>query len=183
MSIFFTSDTHFHHERVIEYGGRPFQNASDMEQQLIANWNAVVRANDRVYHLGDFSFGSPEKWLSVLSRLNGRIVLVRGNHDAKAVKSPQVRERFEFVADYLEEKIDGHFVVMQHYALVEWNRAHYGSFMLHGHHHGALEAQNASIRRMDVGMDAFFKGRYAPVSWDEVRTELNKRPALKGTKE
>ncbi|MCX7865485.1 MAG: hypothetical protein N2423_10725, partial [Novosphingobium sp.] len=50
-----------------------------MDEELVRRWNAVVRDQDLVYHLGDVSMG--RQGLHVLSRLRGRKILIRGNHD------------------------------------------------------------------------------------------------------
>lgn len=50
-----------------------------MDQALIDNWNSIVSPNDRIYHLGDVAI--PRRGLGCLSQLNGRKILVRGNHD------------------------------------------------------------------------------------------------------
>ena len=54
--VFFTSDTHFYHANIINFCKRPFANVETMNEALIENWNAVVGANDIVFHLGDFCF-------------------------------------------------------------------------------------------------------------------------------
>lgn len=74
------SDTHFNHERIIEYCNRPFKNVNDMNENIIKNWNSVVKNGDKVYHLGDFGFGSKEQIKNIVSQLNGDIYLIRGNH-------------------------------------------------------------------------------------------------------
>jgi calcineurin-like phosphoesterase family protein len=76
--IFLTSDTHFGHTNIIKYCNRPFKNAYLMDNALIENWNSAVGPEDIVYHLGDFAFGGIAKYLP---RLNGEIILIRGNHD------------------------------------------------------------------------------------------------------
>jgi calcineurin-like phosphoesterase family protein len=70
---------------IIGYCDRPFQTAEEMDETMIANWNSVVGKDDTVYHLGDFAFGkgSQEKIAEYVSRLNGYIVLIKGNHDRK----------------------------------------------------------------------------------------------------
>lgn len=79
---FVFADTHFGHERIIELCKRPFKNVKEMNETLIANWNKVVGKEDTIYFLGDFCFESKdakkEYWLS---RLNGHIIWVKGNHD------------------------------------------------------------------------------------------------------
>lgn len=78
---YITSDTHFGHANIIKYCQRPFASVEEMDETLISNWNSVVKPADCVYHLGDFSLGKAENVAKYLARLQGRIVLVRGNHD------------------------------------------------------------------------------------------------------
>ena len=77
--IWFTSDTHFSHTNIIKYCNRPFYSAKEMDATLITNWNCLVKPNDIVYHLGDVSF-NPER---VVDKLNGKIILIYGNHDKR----------------------------------------------------------------------------------------------------
>lgn len=81
MKFFIISDTHFGHENVIKYCNRPFANAKEMDEAMIKNWNEVVSNKDTVIHLGDFGLGSKEYIKSILQRLNGRKILIKGNHD------------------------------------------------------------------------------------------------------
>lgn len=78
--IFFTSDTHFWHANVIRYCDRPYSSVEEMNEALVDNWNSVVRAEDTIYHLGDFSL-SRRAAETILPRLSGRKILVAGNHD------------------------------------------------------------------------------------------------------
>lgn len=73
--VFFTSDTHFYHTKIIEFCKRPFGNIEDMNETLTANWNSAVGPTDIVFHLGDFCLGDSEKWNRLLDRLNGKIHL------------------------------------------------------------------------------------------------------------
>ena len=81
MTIFFTSDTHFNHQSILKYCSRPWETVEEMNEGLIKNWNEVVKPGDTVYHLGDFAMGQRNLIPGILSRLNGRIILIRGNHD------------------------------------------------------------------------------------------------------
>ena len=79
--IWLVSDTHFGHEKIIQYYGRPFENAAHMDEELVERWNSVVKQDDVVYHLGDVGWGTADN-KSVLFRLNGRRkYLLLGNHD------------------------------------------------------------------------------------------------------
>lgn len=77
--LFVIADTHFGHENIITYCNRPFANAELMDECIVDNWNAAVRAEDIVYHLGDVYFGAAGS--QALDKLNGRKRLVLGNHD------------------------------------------------------------------------------------------------------
>ena len=83
--IYFTSDCHFNHKNILAYEpeSRPFATIEEMNEVIIANWNSVVTAEDEVWVLGDFFMGQLTAIEPILDRLNGKIHLVRGNHDQK----------------------------------------------------------------------------------------------------
>ena len=85
-NIWFTSDTHFFHENIIFLNNRPYKSVQEMNEDLIHKWNTVVGLNDIVYHLGDVGMKcSPERLNLLLKRLNGKIHLIKGNHDKAAI--------------------------------------------------------------------------------------------------
>lgn len=79
------ADPHFGHAGVCKFlredGSklRPWDTPEEMDEALIANWNSVVDHKDRVYLLGDVVIN--RRCLHTLYRLQGRKVLVKGNHD------------------------------------------------------------------------------------------------------
>ena len=83
-SIYLISDLHLDHSNIIHYCARPFlsSNVNEMNSVLVENWNHVIRNSNTVYFLGDLTFGRgarpAEYWLS---KLNGKIQFVRGNHE------------------------------------------------------------------------------------------------------
>lgn len=79
--IFVTSDQHFNHKNIIKYCDRPFSSVEEMNEEMIKKWNAVVSKDDTVFVLGDFFMGRLTEIEDILSRLNGHIMLVEGNHD------------------------------------------------------------------------------------------------------
>ena len=81
--IWFTSDLHFNHQNILKYEpvSRPFETVEEMNEVLIKNWNDRVHSEDTVYVLGDLSMGPYDKIAPLIKRLNGKIILVRGNHD------------------------------------------------------------------------------------------------------
>ena len=167
---FFTADTHFGHTRVIEYSQRPFKDATHMDEVLIANWNAVVRPDAVVYHLGDVSFSDETRTLAILRRLNGRKFLVLGNHDTGPRKWESVRDCFVKIVDYLEVNVQGQRIVMSHFPMLSWHRMGAGAWMLHGHCHNNL-AYPFRGRIADVGVDAW---GYTPVSFNALKTRMDK---------
>lgn len=84
-AVFLVSDTHFGHAGVTRFlrdDGtklRPWGSPEEMDEAMVKAWNERVRPNDKVYHLGDVVIN--RKALSILDRLNGDKVLIRGNHD------------------------------------------------------------------------------------------------------
>lgn len=175
--IWFTSDTHYGHTNVIKYANRPFKDAHEMDEAMIANWNKVVAPNDVVYHLGDFAFiRSEEDVLHILDRLMGTKILILGNHDKKM--SGKVKNRFQFVTSYCEIKVEDDAarngrqdVVLMHYAMRVWNKSHYGAWQLYGHSHGSLPDLNNSLS-IDVGVDCH---NYTPISYDQVKQIMKKK--------
>lgn len=81
MTIFFTSDTHFGHERILTLANRPFADVEEMNAEIIRRWNNTVNPEDTVYHLGDVALGKIAESLPLVGQLNGRKILVVGNHD------------------------------------------------------------------------------------------------------
>ncbi len=79
---FFISDTHFYHSNIIRFAERPFKSVEEMNQVMIDKWNARVGKHDTVFHLGDIGFfKSPQQMQDTMSLLNGRKILIKGNHD------------------------------------------------------------------------------------------------------
>ena len=83
---FVISDTHFGHTNSwakfkLPNGDplRPFTSTEEMDEAMVERWNAVVRPQDTVYHLGDVVIN--KKSLHHVKRLNGKKRLIRGNHD------------------------------------------------------------------------------------------------------
>lgn len=95
MKIWVVSDTHFNHNKLIEYEKRP----ANFNEIIIRNWNKTVSPNDLVIHLGDVILGRDSSLDTILSRLTGRKILARGNHDHKPM-SWYIDKGFSFVCDY-----------------------------------------------------------------------------------
>jgi calcineurin-like phosphoesterase family protein len=171
MDYFFTADHHYGHSNIIKYSKRPFDDVDQMNKYLIKAWNDKVKYDDIVYHLGDFSFIKSGATHGIVGALNGQIHLILGNHDTKMKEN--VRAKFASVSFYKELKINDIHIVMCHYPMLTWNKAHHGSWMLHGHSHGNLKANKEfTAKRMDVGVDT--NVHYAPYHLEEVKEYMSK---------
>lgn len=78
--IWFTSDTHFCHNKPFLYEPRGFKSIEEHDETIVRNWNSIVKPEDEVYHLGDVMLIDNEKGIKYLKSLNGRIHLILGNH-------------------------------------------------------------------------------------------------------
>ena len=58
---------------------RPFTSTEEMNETMIERHNAKVKQQDTVYFLGDVVIN--KKYLELVKRMNGRKILIRGNHD------------------------------------------------------------------------------------------------------
>jgi calcineurin-like phosphoesterase family protein len=182
--VFFTSDTHFHHAKVVTYNGRPFSDVNHMNEEMIRLWNETVPVDGHVFHLGDFSLGTPQKTKEVLERLNGKIYLLKGNHEKSVMRKQGVREMFVWIKDRYELYVPDETarkgilgIVMQHYAMRVWNKSHHGAIHLYGHSHDNLDKEGAWGKSMDVGVDSAYRilGEYRPFSLREVMNIMKKR--------
>lgn len=140
--IFYISDTHFNHSNIINFDGRPFANANEMNERLIENWNNAVKKSDQVYILGDFCWSRDENvWINILKQLNGQKFLIRGNHDPRRVPG-KLAKCFAQVCDYKEIKDCGRTVVMSHYPMLFYKHDYRpDTIMLYGHVHTTKENQ------------------------------------------
>jgi calcineurin-like phosphoesterase family protein len=77
----FTADLHIGHANIIRYSGRPFADVDEMDEALVARWNAAVAPDDEVWVLGDVAMGRIAASLEHVGRLHGHKLLVPGNHD------------------------------------------------------------------------------------------------------
>lgn len=167
----FVSDTHFGHAAILAERmslRRPFASIQEHDEALIARWNAAVRPDDTVWHLGDFCYRCSEAYArDVFRRLNGRRFLVRGNHEKIGARLPWDGPIVD-VARVVVQNADGTStgLWLSHYAHVVWPRMHHGDLHLYGHSHGSLPG---TATRTDVGVDCF---GFRPVTLDEIRVRL-----------
>jgi len=84
MKTWLIADTHFGHANIIRHEKRPFENVEGMDEELIKRWNNKVSKDDKVYMLGDFTLSRSMRYITHLcSQLNGKKILIAGNHDTR----------------------------------------------------------------------------------------------------
>ena len=163
--IYFTSDLHLGHRSIIHMNERPFEDVDQMNQILIHNFNAYVKKNDTVYILGDLAYKlKVDEANEIIKKLNGKKILIRGNHDKQYDES-----LFEEIVDFKVIPYNGLRISLMHYPLLEWPHYYQKGIHLHGHQHNKLEynqlMKEQGILRYDVGADA---NNYRPVSIEEI---------------
>jgi len=171
---------HFGHANILKHDKRPFSSIEEHDEALIANWHEAVRAQDVIYCLGDITFSSKrDAIVELLGRLNGKIFLVRGNHD-RLVDRPGIRERFEAIENLTILKLKGEgievpggklYVSLCHYAMRRWRSSHRpDSWHLYGHSHGQLEeAANLSF---DCGI---MLTQWRPAPWEDIVIRMKEK--------
>ena len=176
--LFFTSDSHFGHNNIIRYCNRPFASVKEHDEALIENWNKVVSPDATVFHLGDFAFAGSDYTTEILSRLNGHIILIKGNHDNF---QSSVLDKFEEVYPQLHIEIGKKSIYLNHYPFATYAGMYRknATIQLFGHIHSGPASlsgkdtsrlDNLNPHQLDVGMDNF---NYTPVSWQQVLEAIN----------
>lgn len=169
---FLVSDTHFGHTKMCTFVNedgsslRPWDDLDQMHEDLVANWNKVVSPNDKVYHLGDVAIA--RRGLAQLERLNGRKVLIRGNHDI--FKLSDYTKYFTDIrgCHYLDNYI------LTHIPVHTSNLNRYTG-NIHGHLHSRQvlsEDGSPDPRYYCVCVE---QTNYAPIEWNVVRQAMIER--------
>ncbi|MCU0628278.1 MAG: 2'-5' RNA ligase family protein [Methanoregulaceae archaeon] len=167
---FVISDLHLGHRNIIHYCRRPFSSPGEMDDVLIRNWNYRVATRDEVFYLGDLCHGKNAAPASeYLSRLNGRIQIISGNHD----------EEIEGVVPNLRL----HYGTMEFFLIHDPEKAPCDTpgWVIHGHFHNNDMSRypfiNAGTRTINVSAELL---DYIPVSIPELCRYLSRiRPGEK----
>ena len=80
--IYFTSDTHFGHNRDFIFKPRGFEDIVSHDRKIIDNWNSIVTDEDTVYVLGDVMLKDNENGVRCWNQLKGNKKIILGNHDS-----------------------------------------------------------------------------------------------------
>ena len=161
--IFYTADPHFGYEPTLVW--RPgFSSVEEMDEALIAAWNAVVTDDDTVYLIGDVGWNDGHVPCRTLARLKGRKHLIRGNHDTGFVDAPLLYRYFESVTDFWELEDGDKHIILSHYPILYNKRG----YMIHGHLHGSGQFQEVLKdfpKVLNAGVDL---NGWAPVTLEQL---------------
>ena len=144
---YFISDLHFYHQNLNEQMDcRGFADGKEMNEYMIRQWNRRVGPKDEVVILGDLSVGKGKATNVIVEQLNGRLILLEGNHDRFLEDKQFDRSRFEWIGPYLELQDHKRKLVLCHYPILCYNgqyrKMRDGSdrtFMLYGHVHNTCD--------------------------------------------
>lgn len=167
--VFFTSDTHFGHQRTFDYSKRSmyFKDVDDMNEEMIHRWNSVVNEEDTIFHLGDFGD------FEIAKRLNGTINLLYGNYERKEefAPTPSQKKYFNCIFEDLVVHISNSNDIIQltNYIVVHEpeNKKDLDIFYLFGHIH---EKQKVKRNGLNVGVDVH---NFTPVSEETIEFYRN----------
>ena len=174
--------THFNHFNIAKYCHRPFESRKEMNDTLIANWNNVVPEDGIVVCCGDFTLVREEnlhEYEKLAKKLNGRILLVRGNHDrVPLVIEDNPDSKFIAIVDMAKLVIDGVRIMATHYPLL----AYPAEYQVFGHIHtmsdGTVHGTDGPVvdklnkNQYDVGVD---QNNYTPISYWQLCDIFRKR--------
>lgn len=190
--LYFTSDSHYMHKNICrgvtswknaESVTRNFPTLEDMNDAIVDQINSVVKENDLIFHLGDWSFGGFEYIEEFRDRINCKqIHLILGNHDHHIERNrDNCRRLFSSVNHYVNLLVETHegksynFILM-HYPIASWHNMNRGVVHLHGHVHLPPNQKIHAGKAMDVGVDG---NDLTPYSLEEILTIMDKRPISK----
>ena len=161
---YFTADLHLGHDNVIRFCNRPFETVLEMDEVLIANWNAVIKGNDDIYILGDLFYRNKESAEEAIKRLKGKKHLILGNHDKRWTKTVDLSKYFVEITNFLTYKCDGVKYTLCHYPMLSWPGRGNGGYMIHGHNHNnPLDYTDQYL--LNAGVDI---NDYKPATFNEL---------------
>lgn len=173
-------DTHFGHTNIIRFCDRPFNDTHHMNTTMMQNWNSIVRPDDRIIHLGDFAMGmrNPD---TMTRQLNGRKLLVRGNHDKEPAR--MLKWGWDFVIEELIIKVKNRRYLLRHYPIKnkEWLIAELQRTkcvaLIHGHIHNNEGEEVMRHRQINVSAEVI---NYTPINIKDIHDQFTTHEITEG---
>ena len=148
-----------------------------MNEAIVERWNQKVQPSDVVFILGDVMLGDNDKGIGYISRLNGKLYVIRGNHDTDTRvtlyrESNHILEVYN--AYYL--RYNGYHFYLTHYPCLTGNlekeTLKQMTLNLSGHTHSKNKFFYDLPYVYNVAMDAH---NCAPVSIDEIIEDMKNK--------
>ena len=163
--LFLTADPHFGDENIIKFESRPFASVEEMNNALIKNWNEVVTPADTILVLGDFFAKADKTFIEkTLKALNGKIELVKGNHDTPEICEILTNLNVK-VYDY-PIIVDGFWMLSHEPMYISMNMPYANVF---GHVHNNPMYKTFSPRSACVSTE---RTNFRPISFDETKKQV-----------
>jgi calcineurin-like phosphoesterase family protein len=92
-----------------EFESRP----DNFSQLIVDNWNSIVKDDDIVICLGDFALTGNDRLKNYISVLNGKKILVKGNHDRHNIQWC-MNNGFSFLCQTFSMRISSYNILFSH---------------------------------------------------------------------
>lgn len=176
--IYFTSDTHFCHNKDFCYEPRGFKTIEEMNEKIFNNWNSIVTDEDDIYHLGDVMLNDDTQGMMYLENLKGKIHIIRGNHDTdtRVEKYKQLNNIVEITYATIIKYGKVHLYLC-HYPTLTANYDddkpwHKNLVNLFGHTHQQENFYNNNPYMYHVGVDSH---NCKPIEIEEILEEIRQK--------
>lgn len=194
MTIWLTSDWHFQHELAAKKRG--FSSPNEHDETVIGKMNALIKADDTVFMLGDVVFNANKKgWrenLKLVDKIGGHKHLIVGNHDRCSPNRSNAwkykgdfLKYFESVSEFARLSAAGRDIMLSHYPYDESSLAFnhelsydshrfdqfvlpdMGKLIVHGHTHTSTFLTQSQKGTPQVNVN-LEATELKPVSLDEI---------------
>jgi calcineurin-like phosphoesterase family protein len=183
--VFFTSDTHFNHNKEFIYKNRGYNSVQEHNTGVINIINNCVKPDDVLIHLGDFCLNiTMFEYEDILRKINCKnIYYIWGNHNSCIRRSydlslqriytlprgqdipalqvyPHKDGKITYLGDYKELIVNGQMIIISHYPIQIYNQMQRGAWHLSGHSHynnPTTRAESTENKVLDVGWDGHNK--------------------------
>ena len=152
------ADTHFGHVNMAIKRG--FNSVEEHDEHIIEQWNSVVHKRDMTYILGDITMEKKDSY-PLLDRLNGRIIVVLGNHD-KAQHIVELLNYVEAVSGMTKYK----GIFLSHCPIHPREMEYRVPYNIHGHIHEHVVTMEG--KTMDGSPVTVEDTRYICVSMEQI---------------
>lgn len=171
-NVFIISDQHYNHANFLTFVDdnnnlirTGFSDVDHMNEVMIENHNNIVKDNDKVYFLGDVSISNVTKFDSIMSRLKGEKVLIKGNHDN--LKLNNYAKWFKDIrSSHILDKFILSHIPIHNESFPKWCNGN-----IHGHLHQKIIMDNryicACVEQPHIN--------YTPISLENIKKIIDRR--------